>query len=933
MYEKVISQLQSVGLLVEQIQLDTPNIIRCRVEGDKGKQKSGWYKVTTKTSKAGNTYYTGVYGNWKRADLPQAGVVIEYDKASLTPEEIEENKAMQKKMAAQAAVERKAKAAEAAKRACDIWSGLGVDGASDYLSKKKVAAFGIRFSRGSIAVPVANAKGDLLGLQFINRDGSKKFLTGTAKSGAFHLIGELKAGGVAVIAEGYATAASIFMATGLASIVAFDAGNLPKVANAIKKVHPHVRFVFAADADQAGLKYARQAASKVTGVVCKPKFSVTQGDFKLSDFNDLHVSEGIDAVRSQILAAVESLQSEAMKAEKHEQRAPEELETPLPSNFRLQRNGLFYVVDKGDGKDNDSFRVCGRIEVKALARDADGRGWSQLLEFVNLDNQVCQWFASKKLFAQEYGSRLIEELLDRGLDIDSDRNSRKRLVEYLCAVSPKKRIRLTGKMGWNENSFISPVGTFGDADETYHYYSERKLLNRAAVKGSLAGWRDNVAKYCEGNPVVMFATSMPFAGPMLNLLGMKTIGFHLMGNSSLGKSSISTVAGSVCGGANYYRTWNTTAAALEPTAAEHSDSILILDEINQADAFSVGQTVYQLGNGEGKARATDTGGGTRMQHSWRLVWLSNGERSLKEIQSRAGKVTEAGMEMRLLHINADLHSSKSERDKKGIYQELHGHPHGASLSNHLAIEAEKNHGHAFIEFVSWLTKTSVEDRKKLAASLQNQIDIFQTNHLSEGASGQARRACMGFALVGMCGELATQVGITGWKHGQAVAAASLLFKNFLGDRGGEGNSEEKAILEHICYQLQAKAESNFSRWDGKGATADTHNVRTMNRWGFRKVVKKTEYGEETTSEEELYILPSAFRQDICEGFSHKRALGLLKEKGVLVTSAGRGFQYQKRIPGMGDKPVMVYFIKMSNLQKLVPPSQSTGSVKDSESAA
>ena len=82
---------------------------------------------------------------------------------------------------------------------------------------------------------------------------------------------------------------------------------------------------------------------------------------------------------------------------------------------------------------------------------------------------------------------------------------------------------------------------------------------------------------------------------------------HMMGSSSLGKSTIATLAGSVCAGW-IITTMNMTAAALEPMA-EHSDSLLILDEIKEADPFTIGKTVYQLGN-QKKSRATDTGSAT-----------------------------------------------------------------------------------------------------------------------------------------------------------------------------------------------------------------------------------------------------------------------------------------------------------------------------------
>ena len=131
-----------------------------------------------------------------------------------------------------------------AKRALDIWNKLPNQGSSIYLQRKKVAAFNIRFSRGSIVLPVQNFEGVLSGLQFIDPDGNKKFLTGTVKKGRFCPLGEVNNPTQYIgIAEGYATAASVHMATGWLVLVAFDAGNLKPVAEVMRQIYPQAKII------------------------------------------------------------------------------------------------------------------------------------------------------------------------------------------------------------------------------------------------------------------------------------------------------------------------------------------------------------------------------------------------------------------------------------------------------------------------------------------------------------------------------------------------------------------------------------------------------------------------------------------------------------------------------------------------------------------
>jgi len=169
-----------------------------------------------------------------------------------------------------------------AARAMKIWDGLPDSGGSPYLGRKRVRAFGVRFSRGSIVVPLRNPEFELVGLQFIDGDGAKRFLTGTPKKGAFHMLGSPAPSddgepAVIWIAEGYATAATVHQATGCAAVVAFDCGNLLPVARAMRYLYPDARLAFAADNDAGtdgnpGVTCANRAAAEVGGVVWVPQW-------------------------------------------------------------------------------------------------------------------------------------------------------------------------------------------------------------------------------------------------------------------------------------------------------------------------------------------------------------------------------------------------------------------------------------------------------------------------------------------------------------------------------------------------------------------------------------------------------------------------------------------------------------------------------------
>ena len=190
-YQDVINRLISYGLQISDLDL-TGKLTRCKADGDKSGKRSGWYVLYELSVHTGKTYIVGAFGNWKDSSCPESGWKVNpAGNEVLTVPEREEIERKQKALKESVAQEKKILAEDASKRAESIFSQLPDMGKSKYLQNKKVKGYGIRFSRGAIVVPVGNWDGALVGLQFIYGNGEKKFLTGTAKKGAFHLLGNI----------------------------------------------------------------------------------------------------------------------------------------------------------------------------------------------------------------------------------------------------------------------------------------------------------------------------------------------------------------------------------------------------------------------------------------------------------------------------------------------------------------------------------------------------------------------------------------------------------------------------------------------------------------------------------------------------------------------------------------------------------------------
>ncbi|WNU64305.1 LPD7 domain-containing protein (plasmid) [Escherichia coli] len=182
-----------------------------------------------------------------------------------------------------------------------------------YLKNKQViAANGLKADeRGNVVIPLFNADGEFRTLERIWADGSKHLEKDGQAWGSFFVVGgQLKDGDNLLYAEGYATAASISEAINQPVIMTVNAGNMVEVAGHLKDTFPNSTHYFLADNDiykdeNVGLDKATEAAELTAGHVLVPVFSNPKEG--LTDYNDLHVSEGLEQVRSQVEGAINQI--------------------------------------------------------------------------------------------------------------------------------------------------------------------------------------------------------------------------------------------------------------------------------------------------------------------------------------------------------------------------------------------------------------------------------------------------------------------------------------------------------------------------------------------------------------------------------------------------------------------------------------------------
>lgn len=287
---------------------------RVTTEGDKAGNKSGVYQGFMDGRPAG--WYQNHRASEGKVNWTSTGA-YQYDPA----ESIK-----QRALAAQKRWDREIKAqddyAHIAKTLAVQWSKMpAAPDSHAYLSRKNVPAVaGVKLDKyDNLVIPLRNTAGELRSLQYIKSDGTKNLKKDAEKTGNYFVVGgELSPQRPILYAEGYATASSLHLATGVPVVMTVDAGNMVTVSRNLKALYPDTAHIILGEddftkTDNKGLNKARESAAAIDGTYIIPQFTESEraqafaGTASFSDFNDIHTSRGLDAVRDQLAPVLDPL--------------------------------------------------------------------------------------------------------------------------------------------------------------------------------------------------------------------------------------------------------------------------------------------------------------------------------------------------------------------------------------------------------------------------------------------------------------------------------------------------------------------------------------------------------------------------------------------------------------------------------------------------
>ncbi len=374
---------------------------------------------------------------------------------------------------------------------------------------------------------------------------------------------------------------------------------------------------------------------------------------------------------------------------------------------------------------------------------------------------------------------ILRALLNAGLRVDSDDETGRGLKKLLLNWRPSRKVLRVNQVGWvdePERAFVlGGTKVIGSDRFVAAGHAASPLAAEMRPQGNLDDWKDTVGRMCSGNPLMLVGVSLAFFGPLQHHVGRDMGGgLHLVGNSSSGKTTIAETAASAWGSPKLKQSWNSTVNGLEAVAGATNGTILILDEIGEAQGKDVDNVIYRLPNGTGRARAHSD---TSLRHTttWATPLLSTGEKSVASKLADAGITVMPGQLVRVIDVRAD------DRHH-GAFDDLHDFSSPAKFADHLKQASGRSFGTAGPAFVECLLN-SFEQNLQRFHQITDKIHGDGQRLFPDASDALAGRVLQRLSFIGAAGELATEFGITGWEQGEASDAALSAFEAWIRHSG------------------------------------------------------------------------------------------------------------------------------------------------------
>jgi hypothetical protein len=389
----------------------------------------------------------------------------------------------------------------------------------------------------------------------------------------------------------------------------------------------------------------------------------------------------------------------------------------------------------------------------------------------------------------------------------------------------------------------------------------------------LATWKGNVASELKGNHYLTAVHAHALASAIRRIFRQPRLSLSLVGPTTVGKSVTEKSAQSMIGHVDDVKSMSGTKVGLLEYLHARPDSPVFFQDIRQNDSPNIFiDIVFDLAEGAERMRS-----GQKQENELAATMILSNERLAADMVGGRKYSIDEGLYSRLFEIKCN--------GEYGAFHHLHGCESAAEFAQELERNSTKYYGAAW---PSWIRALS-RNWPKVLRSYETELPRVKAEiaaQAGEAAHGRVNnRVLDALSFSAWSGVIASRAGILPLNKHEIIDAFGLVLREHI-SRQISGSTP---LADQLISEVRGCLDENSSRFPDLRAFNDEKQSAV---YGYRG--KSTRHGE-------LFLfLPNVFTR-LFQGKYGSVAYKILADAGFLVTTSGRGHQYQVRVPGLEER--------------------------------
>lgn len=421
---------------------------------------------------------------------------------------------------------------------------------------------------------------------------------------------------------------------------------------------------------------------------------------------------------------------------------------------------------------------------------------------------------------------------------------------------------------WEDKTYW--LGSPAPANSVFQWHQAQQ--RRA---GSFDGWTTYVGQLLRGNHFLISVVVHALASALCRFFGMPRLVINLIGPSGVGKTITQRCGQSLIGPCSDVRTMSATPAGIREYLLTKPDMPAFFQDARQFPASELISLIFDLADG---ATRLKSGTSNTNESAIASTLILSNERHLVDMKRTGETLLDEGIFARCLEIDCNA--------QYGAFHDIHDAESPNEFAKQLETATSNYYGTAWPRWLRAISKNF----EKIIASHRTLFPEIRQKLVENGGSESLKRVnnriVESLAFSAWVGVIASKCKVLPLTQEEIVTAFSVALDQYI-NRQKNGVTPLTELIVAKIRGILDEQSNRFPTLDQFGKHVNGH--------------APSGYTHETKAGEKVYLWPPhAFQKIVIDQFGQV-ALQLLRDAGYLISTKGRGFQYQVRLPKCDER--------------------------------